>query len=217
MGIFTQRPSAYTPPLDGGEPKPTLVGGGQEPVPERQPDEWQIELRRLPILHRGHAVLVLRGPNGEMEELNGLAQSRNTGQLTNFGLDGMKLVAQADTGERPRYAPGAEPVAVLATGSREQIVNGLWARAKRAAQEINDQNFDYKGHDPAYEFGGSGGAIQNSNSVAYTLSRAMGFDPDKIMRDAGVERRFSGWGRDLLDTSYKRYVAPPQFAAQDAP
>ena len=125
----------------------------------------------------------------------------------------MQLYADGE----PRYATAAEPVAVMASGSRDQIVNNLWAHAKRAANEINAGNFDYKGHDPAYEFGGSGGEIQNSNSVAYTLSRAMGLDPDKIVRDAGVERRFSGWGRDVLDPNYRRYVAPPQFAVGDTP
>jgi hypothetical protein len=213
MGVFTQRQAAYTPPFDGTKPGPTLVGGQpNDNVATPDPDTWQIELRRLPILHRGHAVLVLRGPNGQIQELNGLAKSRNTGQLTNFGLDGVQLY----TDDTPRYAADAEPVGVLASGSRDQMA-GLWARAKRAANDINAANFDYKGHDPAYEFGGSGGEIQNSNSVAYTLSRAMGLDPDKVVRDAGVDRRFSGWGRDLLDPNYRRYVAPPQFAVSDTP
>lgn len=213
MGAFAQRQAAYTPPFDGTKPSPTLVGSqSNDNVAPPDPDAWQIELRRLPILHRGHAVLVLRGPNGEMEELNGLAKSRNTGQLTGFGLDGMQLY----TDDRPRYADRAEPVGVLASGSRDQM-NALWARAKGAARQINAGNFDYKGHDPAYEFGGSGGEIQNSNSVAYTLSRAMGLDPDEIVRNAGMERKFSGWGRDLLDPNYRRYVAPPMFPIQSAP
>lgn len=214
MGVFTQRPSAYTPPFDGTEPGPTLVGGRSDPASAPNPDKWRIELRRLPILHRGHAVLVLLGPNGEMEELNGMAKSRNSGRLTNFGLDGMQLYATRDG---QRYAAGAEPVAVVASGSRDQIVNGLWARAARAAEEINASDFDYKGHDPAYEFGGNGGEIQNSNSVAHTLGRAMGLDLDKVVRDAGAERRFSGWDRDLLDPSYTRYATPSQFSASNTP
>jgi hypothetical protein len=212
MSIFTQKQSAYTPPFDGSEPDPTLIGRSGS-APERNPDEWNIELRRLPILHRGHAVLVLHGPNGEMEELNGVAKSRRTGQLTDLGMDGAQLYAT----KNKRYAAAAQPVAIIASGSREQIVSGLWAHASQAAAEINAKDFDYKSHDPAYEFGGGGGEIQNSNSVAYTLARAMGLDLDRIVRDAGVERKFSGWGRDLLDPRYKRYVAPPQFAVRDTP
>jgi hypothetical protein len=79
----------------------------------------------------------------------------------------------------------------------------------RAGDQINRRDFDYKGHDPAYEIGGDGGEIQNSNSAAYTLGKAMGIGLDGAMRSAGIERRFSGWGRDLLDPNYKRYVAPP--------
>jgi hypothetical protein len=45
----------------------------------------------------------------------------------------------------------------------------------------------------------------------------MGLDPDKIVRDAGVGRRFSGWCHDLLDPNYNRYVAPPQVAVRDTP
>ena len=84
MGAFTQKTPAYTPKLDSNESNPTLVGGGLDATPANNPDEWRIELRRLPILHRGHAVLVLLGPNGEMQELNGLAKSRNTGRTTGF-------------------------------------------------------------------------------------------------------------------------------------
>lgn len=214
MGAFTQRQAAYTPRLDGTAPQSTFVGSS-EPELAGNPDDWHIELWRLPIAHRGHAVLVLRGPNGEMEELNGIAKSRNVEKrLTNLGLDGMQLYA---TNDGHRYASSAEPVAVIKSGPRDQIVDDLWARGIRAANEINARNFDYKGHDPAYEFGGSGGEIQNSNSVAYTLTRAMGLDPDRIVHKAGVERRFSGSGRDLLAPGYKPYVAPPQFAVRDAP
>ncbi|MBN9090284.1 MAG: hypothetical protein J0J01_25515 [Reyranella sp.] len=211
MGVFTQKQAAYTPRLDGTAPQSTLVGSSG-PELAGNPDEWRIELRRLPIGHRGHAVLVMLGPNGEMKELNGIAKSRNTDELTGFGRDGMWLYAH----DGPRYAAGSEPMAVVASGSYDKI-NGLWGRGLRAAAEINQKNYDYKGHDPAYEFGGSGGEIQNSNSVAFTLGKAMGLDLDSAIRRARMERTFSGWGRDLLDRSYKPYVAPPQFAVRDTP
>jgi hypothetical protein len=214
MGVFTQKSSAYTPPLDGTEPEPTLVGGGREVGPARNPDDWRIELRRYPILHRGHAVLVLVGPdNRVVAELNGSAESRNnTEQRRPIGFDGDKLVATPDQ----RFGSKAKWVGDLASGSYEAI-NRIWQRGLRAADEITARDYDYKGHDPSYEFGGSGGQIQNSNSVAYTLSRAMGLDANAALRNSGAARQFSGWDRDLLDPKYKPYTAPPVFPIQGAP
>lgn len=213
MGVFTQRQAAYTPPFDGSEPDATLIGSGSDPTPAPASDKWRIELRRHPIFHRGHAVLALVGPDGKtVSELNGMAQSRNTNEIVPMGVDGMRLVVT----ENPRF-PGAQPIGVLATGSYDDIVKGRWARGVAAARQITAEDYDYKGHDPAYEFGGSGGEIQNSNSVAYTLGQAMGLDADAALRSSGAGRRFSGWGRNLLDPNYKRYVTPPQFAVPNTP
>ena len=213
MGAFTQRQAAYTPPFDGSEPNATFVGGGSNPNPAPDSDKWRIELRRHPIFHRGHAVLALVDPDGEtVDELNGMAQSRNTNEIVPMGVDGMRLVVT----EKPQF-PEAQPIGVLAAGSYDDIVKDRWTRGVAAARQITARDYDYKGHDPAYEFGGSGGEIQNSNSVAYTLGRAMGLDSDAVLGRSGTERRFSGWGRNLLDPNYRRYVAPPQFAVSDTP
>lgn len=213
MGAFTQRPSAFTPPLDGSEPNATLAGGGSDPALAPDSGKWRIELRRHPILHRGHAVLALVSPDGKtVDELNGMAQSRTTNEIVPMGVDGMRLVVT----QTPQF-PTAQPIGVLAAGSYDDIVKGRWARGVAAARQITARDYDYKGHDPAYEFGGSGGEIQNSNSVAYTLGQAMGLDADAALRRSGTERRFSGWGRNLLDPNYRPYVAPPQFAVTDTP
>lgn len=232
MGAFTQRQATYTPPFDGMDPRPTLVGAspdtsvsdrgandnGMMPparagdLPQRDDSgEWRIELRRLPLAHRGHAVLALVAPTGKSVELNGLAQSRNTGEVVDMGIDGGKLIASSKA--RTFGQERTEMVGEVARGSYDQIVKNLWARGLRAADAITDRNYDYKAHDPAYELGGSGGQIQNSNSVAYTLGRVMGIDLDGALRQAGRERTFPGWGRDLLDPHYqsRRYAVPPVF------
>lgn len=84
---------------------------------------------------------------------------------------------------------------------------------------INDdkRTFDYEVFDPSFLAGGDGGQIQNSNSAIYTLGRAMNLDLDRPIRNAGVMRKLPGWGRDLLDPKYERYVAPPTFSVKDAP
>lgn len=93
----------------------------------------------------------------------------------------------------------------------------LWARGQKAADDINSKKFDYKASDLSYEAGTDGGQIQNSNSVAFTLGRAMNLDLDGAVQKAGVARKFPGWARDLLDPKYDRYVAPPDFPVTNAP
>jgi hypothetical protein len=106
----------------------------------------------------------------------------------------------------------------VAAGTYDDIVRGKWARGIKAADEINQRNLDYKSDDASYELiGGNGGQIQNSNSVAHTLGKAMDLDLDAALHDAGMDRKFPGWGRDLLDPNYRRYVAPPPLAVTDAP
>lgn len=170
--------------------------------------DWKIELKYLPIAHRGHAFLALVDHDGKVDrELHGLAKSKHTEQLVDMGMDGADLVA---TQERHMDEKETKPISIAASGSREEMEK-LWARGATAAEAINGQKFDYKAHDPSYELGTDGGQIQNSNSVAFTLGKAMGLDLSRVLRDNGMTRTFSGWDRDLLDPKYKRYVAPPVF------
>ena len=56
--------------------------------------DWKIELRYLPIAHRGHAFLALVDHDGNVvRELHGLAKSKHTEQLVDMGMDGADLVA----------------------------------------------------------------------------------------------------------------------------
>lgn len=109
-------------------------------------------------------------------------------------------------------------IGVVKAGSKEEIEK-IWAKGAAAASAITKGDFDYKAHDPSYELGTDGGQIQNSNSVAYTIAKAMGVEAaaDRVLQEQDESRRFSGWKRDLLDPKYKRYVAPPVFPVRDAP
>ncbi len=176
---------------------------------------WSIEVRYHPIFHRGHAFLVLVGPDEkgrdeDKAEMHGLSRSRNSGNIVSMGMDGADLIVQHRT--RPFFGDdNFKTIGTVASGSYEDIVAGKWNAGQKAAIAINKGNFDYKAHDPAFEFGGNGGQIQNSNSVAFTLGRAMGIDLEGASRDTGNGRRFSGSDRNLLDPSYMRYVVPPMF------
>jgi hypothetical protein len=179
------------------------------------PGTMRIELHYLPIAHRGHAFLKLVDTDGTtVGELHGLARSKNTGKIVSMGMDGADLVVQHEDGER--FEDRTQRIAAVASGSADNMKK-LWAAGQKAAAGINKEKFDYKASDLSYEAGTDGGQIQNSNSVAYTLGRAMGVDLDAAVRAAGVDRRFPGWGRDLLDSKYDRYVAPPPFPVTNAP
>lgn len=182
-----------------------------------QNGDWRIELRYLPIAHRGHAFLALvqgRGKGEVVEELHGLSQSRNTNGIVPVGMDGARLFATNSAS----MEKDIKTVAAVASGSQEEMKK-IWARGVQASEAISNKNYDYKAHDPSYELGTDGGQIQNSNSVAFTLGKAMGLDLDlnRVLREKGMTRTFSGWGRDLLDPKYERYVAPPTFPVRDAP
>ena len=127
-------------------------------------------------------------------------------------MDGSDLVALGN--EKSRF--GGRKISEVGSGSREEMEK-MWERGGQAAEAINSQKFDYKAHDPAYELGGRGGEIQNSNSVAFTLGKAMGLDLSAALEAKEMTRTFSGWDRDLLDPKYKRYVAPPMFPVTNAP
>jgi hypothetical protein len=180
---------------------------------DSDPGKWHIELKYLPIGHRGHAFLALVNDKGDVAgELHGLSYSKHTGERMVMGVDGSDLVAK----DYKKLEFGGKTISTVGAGSREEMEK-LWARGIQTAEAINSKKFDYKAHDPAYEFGGDGGQIQNSNSVAFTLGKAMGLDLSGALSDAGMTRRFSGWDRDLLDPKYQRYVAPDFFPVKDAP
>lgn len=185
-----------------------------------QGKDWRIELMSHPIFHRGHAFLALVDGNGRIAgELHGLSYSKHTGKPTMAGMDGADLQGVA-TGPGEPSPIGGEKILIgeLRRGSKEEIER-IWAKGVAASNAITEKKFDYKAHDPSYELGTDGGQIQNSNSVAYTISKAMGVaaDADRVLQEKNESRRFSGWNRDLLDPKYKRYVAPPVFPVRDAP
>lgn len=177
--------------------------------------DWQIELRQRPIAHRGHAFLALVHKGEIVSELHGFGHSRHTDERQMLATDGAHL---RGTESDPDTLRDTKSIGIVKAGSKEEIEK-IWAKGTAAASAITEGNFDYKAHDPSYELGTDGGEIQNSNSVAYTVAKAMGLaaDADRVLQEQNESRRFSGWNRDLLDPKFKRYVAPPVFPVTDAP
>ena len=206
-----------SPPPNPGRPSGGMPGEGNilrnndSPLPDNASGDWQIKLQYLPIGPRGHAYFVLFDPQGKpREELHGLAFSRNTGSEAAMGADGDRLMGVRTLTARMSDRDDVGDVGHIAEGSFADIVGKRWASAKNALKEINGQNFDYKADDPAFELGlsRSGGQIQNSNSVAYTLLRRMISGRDDPVAQQGWQAKFPGWGRDLLDPKYRPYRYP---------
>jgi hypothetical protein len=164
---------------------------------------------------RADTLFTLVNPEGnDAGQLHGLAVSRNTGKVLPLGVDGSQLQAFTD---RSMPRDKTTKIGDVAAGTYDEIVRGKWAQGLTAANEINKRDFDYKGDDLSYEMiGGNGGQIRNSNSVAHTFGKAMDLDLDGVMRDAGIERKFPGSGRNILDPNYDRSIAP-QFPRPDMP
>ena len=183
-------------------------------LPTEQPNDWPIEMRYLPIAHRGHAYLALIDPSGKVQrELHGLARSRSADNLVALGMDGAHLVGVQSP--RPLFDPTEGPPRTISlgtvySGSYDDTVRGKWRTGLQAAVDMNAKNLDYKAHDVSYELGTNGGQIQNSNSANFTFGKPMHLDLSTAIRNKGLERVFPGWGRDVLDQSYQPYVAPPQ-------
>ncbi len=131
-----------------------------------------------------------------------------------MGMDGAHLVGVQSP--RPYFSEPTPTVSKVYIGSYDDVVRGKWRTGLQAAADVNQRNLDYKAHDPSYETGGSGGEIQNSNSANSTFGKPTHIDLDVAIRNAGLERKFPGWGRDMLDPTYRTYVTPP-FPANDAP
>lgn len=201
-----------------------LYGEGDEQNPA--PGTARIELWYWPVAYHGHAFLKLIKPDGTAEELHGYPASRNPDTRPHDRKnpdrsisDGSRLIARhEDLGSGPSEYEDSRRVATVASGPSGEVAK-TWQRGMEAMASINDdkKTFDYKLYDPSFALGGKGGQIQNSNSVIYTFGRAMNLDLDRPIRNAGIERKLPGWGRDLLDPKYERYVAPPMFPVKDAP
>jgi hypothetical protein len=143
-----------------------------EPMPKRSHGTWSIERLQHPILFglAGHNYLVLRDTEGNVvAELHGLATDAITGEWKYIGKEkgDMLKVWEFDTSRYPNIEPNF-PGLVVANGDESQVMM-LWNRAMGCAQEINDRDIPY----PTWGFDFRG-ITENSNSVAYTLSRCMG-------------------------------------------
>ncbi|TAJ42588.1 MAG: hypothetical protein EPO55_01305 [Reyranella sp.] len=199
---------------------------GPDEAQNPSPGTARIELWYWPIGYHGHTFLRFIEADGKVQELHGYPESRNPGSKPSSDdrpdrsiADGSKLSVVHDSfgpSGKTKY-DDSRHIATVASGPSDRI-SEIWQRGMGARNAINDdkRTFDYKVADPSYFLGSNGGQIQNSNSAIYTLGQAMKLDLDGPIRKAGIMRKFPGWGRDLFDPTYDRYLASPPFPVKDA-
>jgi hypothetical protein len=157
--------------------------------------KWSIQLMQQPIILgiAGHNYVVLRDVhNVIVDELHGLATDATTGEWKTIGRDKTdKLKVFEFNSPRyndPRYFVAQKKYAgILLYEGDESSVKEKWKMALSCKEEINALNLPYPPYGVAI-----GHETENSNSVAYTLTRCMNLDAEHL----GLIT--PGWGKDLL-------------------
>lgn len=135
---------------------------------------YRIELRQAEVkgLNARHYFWVLkevlgRGRSRVLGELHGRPVNRKTGKIMSFSLGGDKLGFVPRDGEDFYDQSLKLPFAKAIQGRKEDIER-RWAEGVRAGKLVNKTNTNY---DPLGT---------NSNTVANTVGRAMGFEVQRI-------------------------------------
>lgn len=161
---------------------------------------YQIIINSYPVADTpfGQAVhheLVFMERGEVFQVLNGYPFDRLTGLVTNGIGDNNTLRAVHDSEHTYGKLLGVKPLssAVLWEGNMVEFYDKL-QRSREAATYINSQKMDYS----LFEFLGT---AQNSNSVAYTITQAMG-----LKYPAKVENMWApGHGRYLMPEKFESF------------
>lgn len=138
---------------------------------------WSIEKLQYPLAMRlaGHNYLALRNTEGVIvAELHGLAtdERTNTWKYVGTGNQEVLKVWEFDTsifGTTKNILPGI----VLRSGDKAMILE-LWDKARDCKNRINEKNIPYP------PLGISLYETENSNAVAYTLTKCIGAENKHI-------------------------------------
>lgn len=147
------------------------------PTPLPTPGRWSIQLMQHPLIFglAGHNYLALRDENGNVvEELHGLATDTVTKQWKYIGTKPTDIlqVWEFDNG---RYLAGTNFPGIIINQGAQPDVLSLWNKALSCKDSINQENINYPPYGVSFR-----SETTNSNSVAYTLAKCMGFDTRHI-------------------------------------
>lgn len=153
---------------------------------------YSIELRQIDVkgLNARHYFWVLKDPDGNViEEFHGQPVNPKTGRPKSFSLGGDRLGFYQYKGGRGFHQQSKSlPFMTAARGSREEMLR-RWEAGRQMGGFMNKTGTKY---DPLGD---------NSNAMATTVGRVMGFDPGKVLDprpQAGEIQSFTpGLGRDF--------------------
>ncbi len=147
------------------------------PTPPLYKGVWSIEKLQHPIVMRlaGHNFLALRNDKGEIvSELHGLAtdENTNTWKYVGTGRNELLQVWEFDAsiyGTTKTTFPGI----VLRSGD-ENTMRELWSKALLCKNKINEKRIPYPPLGIAFY------ETENSNAVAYTLTKCIGAESKHV-------------------------------------
>jgi hypothetical protein len=138
---------------------------------------WSIEKLQHPLVLRlaGHNYLALRDDKGKIvSELHGLATDEVTGVWKYIGTGNNELLKVWEFDTRILDPTSTVlPGIVLKTGD-EASIKSLWEKARVCKEKINEKHIPYP------PLGISFYETENSNSVAYTLTKCIGAENKHI-------------------------------------
>ncbi len=144
------------------------------PTPEPAPGNWSVQLMQHPLIFglAGHNYLALRDPQGNIvDELHGLATDAKTGQWKYVGTAPTDILQVWEFNSGRYYLAGKEfPGIIIDQGPQSDIV-AIWKKALSCKEPINQEKIEYPPYGVSFR-----SETLNSNSVAYTLAKCMGFD-----------------------------------------
>jgi hypothetical protein len=141
------------------------------PIPTPHDGNWSISLMQHPLLFgiAGHNYLVLKDDSGAIKkEMHGLATNPTTGAWRYVGADSDDILqAWIFSGSKNYSANKKMPGVLLYEGNYINTITH-WGKGEACVEKINSLHISYPPLGISIK-----GETENSNSVAYTLTKCM--------------------------------------------
>lgn len=148
------------------------------PIPRPTPGNWSIEYMQHPLLFgfAGHNYLMLRDAEGNVvDELHGLATDPQTKDWKYIGTSQTDILQVWEFPQGRFYLSEKDFPGIIVDQGVQPDILAVWNKALACKDPINAEHISY----PPYGISFKNETI-NSNSVAYTLVKCMGFNAQHL-------------------------------------